>query len=406
MDFRLTEEQLMIQKAAREFAQQQCLPGVIERDELQKFPKNQIEQLADLGFLGMMTAPEFGGAGMDTVSYVLAMEEIKKLLEYRPSLLAGPWNYADKGIVFTWVHPWDLTTSLSSGELDPFFIEISRAIRLTKCKQSIAAFGASTKPKVLAKSVRSEIKGRLGDPWIPIDIEKGAALNIQKEGFTPKKLRDLIFLRNGDETVYEAAFMQSDHYNRTGSCYFYASSLARRGGMNSLTEGFHIERVYIPAKTRPKLFSRGPDRDRLAVLSKTALNDAGLMQNRVLKVALFSFLEGGQNIDKIDREKREVKEWWKTAENQFSEAWSRDYFPWLWRMGEQEDDDAARLEWLKALRDNAETVLDDAINRYPTHSGRFYRSQVKAKSVFFSCLYSEHNFPQLKEADHGNAHTD
>jgi len=76
MDFRLTEEQLMIQKAAREFAQQQCLPGVIERDEQQKFPKNQIEQLADLGFLGMMTATEFGGAGMDTVSYVLAMEEI------------------------------------------------------------------------------------------------------------------------------------------------------------------------------------------------------------------------------------------------------------------------------------------------------------------------------------------
>jgi alkylation response protein AidB-like acyl-CoA dehydrogenase len=79
MDFRLTEEQLMIQKAAREFAEQQCLPGVIERDELQKFPKNQIEQLADLGFLGMMTAPEFGGAGMDTVSYVLAMEEISKI---------------------------------------------------------------------------------------------------------------------------------------------------------------------------------------------------------------------------------------------------------------------------------------------------------------------------------------
>ena len=79
MDFRLTEEQLMIQKAAREFAQQQCLPGVIERDEQQKFPKNQIEQLADLGFLGMMTAPEFGGAGMDTVSYVLAMEEISKI---------------------------------------------------------------------------------------------------------------------------------------------------------------------------------------------------------------------------------------------------------------------------------------------------------------------------------------
>ena len=79
MDFKLTEEQLMIQKAAREFAQQQCLPGVIERDEHQKFPKEQLEQLADLGFLGMMVSPENGGAGMDTISYVIAMEEISKV---------------------------------------------------------------------------------------------------------------------------------------------------------------------------------------------------------------------------------------------------------------------------------------------------------------------------------------
>ena len=79
MDFRLTEEQLMIQKAAREFAQQQCLPGVIERDEHQKVPTEQLLQLADLGFMGIMTSPEYGGAGMDTISYVLAMEEISKV---------------------------------------------------------------------------------------------------------------------------------------------------------------------------------------------------------------------------------------------------------------------------------------------------------------------------------------
>jgi len=79
MDFRLSEEQLMIQKAAREFAQQQCLPGVIERDEHQKVPKDQLMQLADLGFMGIMTSPDYGGAGMDTISYVLAMEEISKV---------------------------------------------------------------------------------------------------------------------------------------------------------------------------------------------------------------------------------------------------------------------------------------------------------------------------------------
>src|ERR1041385_4609788 len=78
MLFQLSEEHLMIQKAARDFAQTECLPGVIERDEKQKFPREQVLKLADLGFLGMMVDPKYGGAGMDTISYVLAMEEISK----------------------------------------------------------------------------------------------------------------------------------------------------------------------------------------------------------------------------------------------------------------------------------------------------------------------------------------
>ncbi|HKR04701.1 MAG TPA: acyl-CoA dehydrogenase [Bacteroidia bacterium] len=79
MQFELTEEQLMIRKAARDFAQAELLPGVIERDEQQKFPKEQVKKLGELGFLGMMVNPKYGGGGMDTVSYVLAMEEISKV---------------------------------------------------------------------------------------------------------------------------------------------------------------------------------------------------------------------------------------------------------------------------------------------------------------------------------------
>ncbi|MCO6497828.1 MAG: acyl-CoA dehydrogenase [Chitinophagaceae bacterium] len=79
MDFKFTEEQEMIRQAARDFAQNECLPGVIERDINHTFPKEQIMKLADLGFLGMMVKPEYGGAGLDTVSYVLAMEEISKV---------------------------------------------------------------------------------------------------------------------------------------------------------------------------------------------------------------------------------------------------------------------------------------------------------------------------------------
>jgi alkylation response protein AidB-like acyl-CoA dehydrogenase len=79
MDFTLSEEQKMIQQAARDFANAECLPGVIERDEHQKFPYDQVMKLADLGFLGMMVPQEYGGAGLDAVSYVLAMEEISKV---------------------------------------------------------------------------------------------------------------------------------------------------------------------------------------------------------------------------------------------------------------------------------------------------------------------------------------
>lgn len=79
MLFNLTEEQLMIQKAARDFANDVLKPGVIDRDEHQKFPAAEIKQMGELGFMGMMVDPKYGGGGMDCISYVLAMEEISKI---------------------------------------------------------------------------------------------------------------------------------------------------------------------------------------------------------------------------------------------------------------------------------------------------------------------------------------
>ena len=79
MDFSLNEEQLMVQQAARDFAQNELLPGVIERDENGIFPAEQIKKMGELGFMGMMVDPKYGGSGLDTISYVLAMEEISKV---------------------------------------------------------------------------------------------------------------------------------------------------------------------------------------------------------------------------------------------------------------------------------------------------------------------------------------
>ena len=79
MDFSLSEEHLMIRDAARDFAKTELLPGVIERDTHQKFPAEEVKKMGELGFLGMMVDPKYGGGGMDTVSYVLAMEELSKI---------------------------------------------------------------------------------------------------------------------------------------------------------------------------------------------------------------------------------------------------------------------------------------------------------------------------------------
>jgi alkylation response protein AidB-like acyl-CoA dehydrogenase len=79
MDFKLTEEQLMIQQAARDFAKMELLPGVIERDEHSKFPTEQVKKMAELGFMGMMVDPKYGGSGLDSISYILAITEIAKV---------------------------------------------------------------------------------------------------------------------------------------------------------------------------------------------------------------------------------------------------------------------------------------------------------------------------------------
>lgn len=79
MNFTLSEEQLMIRQAARDFAQNELLPGVIERDEAQRFPTDQVKKMGQLGFLGMMVDPKYGGSGLDTISYVLVMEELSKI---------------------------------------------------------------------------------------------------------------------------------------------------------------------------------------------------------------------------------------------------------------------------------------------------------------------------------------
>lgn len=119
INFNLTEEHIAVRDAARDFAQTELLPNVIERDTYEKFPREQVKMMGELGFMGMMVSPEYGGGGMDTISYVLAMEEISKvdasasvIMSVNNSLVC--WGLEQFG---TEAQKQNYLTRLASGEL-------------------------------------------------------------------------------------------------------------------------------------------------------------------------------------------------------------------------------------------------------------------------------------------------
>lgn len=321
-------------------------------------------------------------------------QDVTRLLQYRPTLL-DQYPYDASGIVFTWLPPWDLKTSLALNALDPFFIEISRAIRLVRTDSGIRALAAASEPRVLAKALRDEFKGNLGDPWTPINLKSGGAVVLGKNGLTPRVLHDLLFAEiDRDSPFKPCAFLQQDTGATPTPALFHVTALARRGGTDSSTEGFHAADIPIPGKVKLSLMRRDTEAQRLGKVSRERLNDASVMENKVLNPALLALLEGGP--EKIDYDKRELNAWREGAIRMYAGAWAADYFPWLWRTLDEADADAARLAWLRSLQDKAWRAIQGAIERYPARSGRRYRARVRAEVVFRDALYD--HFPQLKEA--------
>jgi CRISPR system Cascade subunit CasA len=152
----------------------------------------------------------------------------------------------------------------------------------------------------------------------------------------------------------------------------------------------------IPGEVSFALFGHDARRDQLAEASQKGLDDAHKMQIRILVPALFSLLEGGPKQQaRGNKPRREIQAWVDKSILSFTEAWSRDYFDWLWRTLDHRDQERVRLEWLTALREKASAVLEDAFSRLPDRNGRRYRARVKARGLFFGFLYRQ--FPELKE---------
>jgi len=142
------------------------------------------------------------------------------------------------------------------------------------------------------------------------------------------------------------------------------------------TEGFHEQRIAIPPKIQRRLFGSLQQREPFTELSRSAIEYAGRMEHRVLKPAVFIFLQGGSK--EIDYDSATINAWWSRLSKQFNARWSDDYFPWLWSVPEPIDQDASLRDWTVRLREFAQETLRQAKETMPQHSGR-------RASFAFSC---------------------
>ncbi|MGD8854422.1 MAG: hypothetical protein PVI28_18780 [Gammaproteobacteria bacterium] len=180
---------------------------------------------------------------------------------------------------------------------------------------------------------------------------------------------------------------------RNGDLCLSVSVLVRGQGT---TDGYHERRVRIPAAQRPRLFDLRSPADLLPDLARNAIATAGEIQNRVLKPAVFLFLEGAPEQIKFDRDSAQA--WWEKSATRYTTHWSDAYFPWLWQTPQEFDLDDRLDDWRRLLRGHALAVLRHAFQVQPHHSGRRWRARTDAERVFFGAFYK--HFPHFKEDDH------
>lgn len=294
--------------------------------------------------------------------------DTQRLLAIRPNLLTPEWPYRDSGLSLLWCMPWDGARPIPLDDLDPFFLEVSRLVRLMDSEARIRALGQSSKEGRVASK---EQKGNVGDPWIPITRRTGGALTVPAAGFTPRLLRDLLL----DNEKYIPAPMQE--LEPGDESVWVRASVIVRG--NGTTDGYHEAMIPVSQRVRFALAS-GPKREWLSRISEWGLDRAGAVQSRALRPALFSLLEGGPD-GWPDTGKREVGEWVDRSLGRYGGLWGDAFFPWLWRTLETDEAEAKR-DWMDCLHGMARETLEQAMDRVPERAGRRYRGRVRADGLF------------------------
>lgn len=302
-------------------------------------------------------------------------EELALVCGAREATVAR-YGFVGRGLVLCWLQSWQRDDNLCVlSDLEPWFVEAVRPLRLVGRADGLVALGASSKARLVGP--KSLDNGMVGDPWIPVNVEdkkKGeSALTLSAAGWTPERLVDLLF-----EQGFRLTALQKPRPGQ-GDLWFIGSVIVRGQGT---TDGFHSFRLPVPAKARAALF-RQEAAQPLAAFARELLQLAASADG-ALRGALMSMVEGGP--EKLDYDKKAVAAWVKRSSAEAVTAWHDRFFPTLWRATAPADRDAAKAEWKAGLVADVRRILQGAEHRLPIPSARRWRAVTQARGLLEALL--------------------
>jgi CRISPR system Cascade subunit CasA len=323
------------------------------------------------------------------------MRDLTRLVEMRDEVLDHFAEFDEDGLALVWMRPWDGIASLSPKQLDPYYVEICRRVRLVARDGHLSALIASSKATRVAFG--KEARGITGDPWTPTEIDDtGAkALTIDARGFSYKRLADILF-EDGFQLAPLQQFRPGDRLE--ASHVLICRALARGQGK---TEGFHERRIHVSPKALH--FWRSGQLEPLSELSQARIEQAAKVA-RALRYALMVLFQNGPDRSEFKAGDPSSSRRADLFVKQFEAVVDRSFFELLFAEFEIDGDEAKRRErarWLASLRDQATDLLKAAESGAPSSSIRHYRAWVRAeralRGVFYKA-FGDTYFP--KDDDH------
>ena len=335
---------------------------------------------------GFTLAPP-GGIG----AHVL--RDLARLIGMREEALNAHPEFDEDGLALVWLRPWDGASSLSPKELDPYYIEVCRRVRLIARDGRISALAAGSKAPRIAFG--KDANGLTGDPWTPVETDKDGAkaLTIDARGFAYKRLADILF-----EPRFEQAALQllrpGDRLEASHT--LICRALARGQGK---TEGLHERRLLVS----PKVLHcwRSGELEPLARLSQERLKNVGKVSG-ALRFALMKLFQNGPDQDKFKPKDPSSSRRADLFVAQFEAVVDRHFFDDLFAEFECEGDAAkreARTRWLADLRDRAKAMLQAAEAGAPGSTVRHYRARVRAEGAFLGAFTKAFRDPYFPKDD-------